>query len=43
MTYSKKLRQLGFISLTKRKLKYYLIADHNYFKNRYKYNEANFS
>ena len=40
MAYSKKLRQLGLISLTKRKLRYYLIADHNYFKNCYKDNEA---
>lgn len=41
MTYSKELRQLG-LKLTKRKLRYYPIADHNYFKNIYKDNEAIF-
>lgn len=40
MTYSKKLRQLGLISLTKRKLRYHLIADHNNFRSHYKDNET---
>lgn len=42
MTYSKKLGQLGLINLTKRKLRYWLIADHNCFKNLYKKLSQNF-